>query len=107
MKRTYAQDFIDDALRLVEEEEGHFEEVAKRLGIPSSTLRDWYKKRMGRTRNGPRALKDHTPPGQETREDKLLRLERENRELKKKLADAELDKAILKKAAAFFVKESE
>jgi transposase len=107
MTRTYAQDFVVDALRLVEQEHGMYKRVAKRLGIPDSTLRGWYNKHMGKTRSGPRPLKEYAALGEETSEEKLIRLERENRDLKKRLADAETDKAILKKAAAFFARESE
>lgn len=107
MARTYAQDFVKDAVRLVEEEAGMYKRVAKRLGIPDSTLRGWYKTRMGKNQNGPRALKEYAPGPEETPDAKLARLERENRDLRKRLADVEMDKAILKKAAAFFARESE
>jgi hypothetical protein len=42
----------------------------------------------------------------ETVQQKLARLERENAALRKEVDDLKLDKVILKKAAAFFVKES-
>ena len=47
------------------------------------------------------------PSGSETLEEKVARLERENAQLRKKNDDLEMDRAILKKAAAFFAKESE
>jgi len=43
----------------------------------------------------------------ETGEEKVKRLERENAALRKRVDDLEQDRAILKKAAAFFAKESE
>ncbi len=68
MARTYAQDFVEDALRLVEEEAGMYKRVAERLGIPDSTLRGWYNKRMGKTRSGPRKLREYAPGPEETTE---------------------------------------
>ncbi len=46
-------------------------------------------------------------PTTETAEEKIARLERENARLQKKLDEVELDRAILKKAMAFFAKENE
>jgi small GTP-binding protein len=46
------------------------------------------------------------PPVEETTEQKLARLEREIAALRKENADLKVDKDILKKAAAFFAKES-
>jgi transposase len=46
-------------------------------------------------------------PGGETPEDRVHRLERENAKLRKQVERLEEDRAILKKAAAFFAKESE
>jgi transposase-like protein len=47
------------------------------------------------------------PGAAETLEEKVARLERENAELRKQRDSLEMDRAILKKAAAFFAKESE
>ena len=69
-----------------------------------STLYCWYgqsvakKKRKGR----PEAKASAS-----TAEERLAELERENRKLKKQVEDLEIDREILKKAAAFFAKESE
>jgi transposase len=46
-------------------------------------------------------------PAGETAEQKLARLERENTALRKEVESLRTDREILKKAAAFFVKESE
>jgi hypothetical protein len=46
-------------------------------------------------------------PTTDTLEDKLGRLERENAALRKQIDALQMDREILKKAAAFFAKESE
>lgn len=45
--------------------------------------------------------------GDESAELKLARLERENQTLRKEIDSLRMDREILKKAAAFFAKESE
>jgi transposase-like protein len=47
------------------------------------------------------------PVSGETLEEKVARLERENAQLRKERDALQMDRAILKKAAAFFAKESE
>ena len=81
--------------------------------MPPGTLYRWYVLEMARRRNKP---KDRAPklggpgtpvaPPPETLEQKLARLEQENAALRKENDDLKLDKEILKKAAAFFAKES-
>ena len=60
-------------------------EVSRQLGVTDQTYYRWRKEYGGLKTNQARRLKD---------------LERENVRLKKLLADAELDKAILKEAAS-------
>ncbi len=63
---------------------------------------------MGKRLKKARAAKAAAaPPAGETLEEKVLRLERENAQLRKERDSLEMDRAILKKAAAFFAKESE
>ena len=50
---------------------------------------------------------DSAAPADETPEDKVQRLERENAKLLRRVERLEEDRAILKKAAAFFAKENE
>ena len=108
MAREYTQDFIDDALEMLKREGKQYRAVARRLGLPDSTLRGWYNKSMGKTRGGPRKLKEYRPEAtNESAEEKIARLERENQKLRRQLASVEEDKVILKKAAAFFAREHE
>ncbi|HTJ44832.1 MAG TPA: transposase, partial [Kofleriaceae bacterium] len=100
--------FREQAVALLERTELPIVEVARSLGIPSDTLGAWYRQEMTRRRNKPKVVAASAgamPP--ETVQQKLARLERENAALKKKIEDLQLDRDILKKAAAFFAKESE
>jgi transposase-like protein len=84
--------------------------VARDLGVPFMTLYGWYKRAMAK--KGKRSSVRDTAlpvsnPGAEAPEEKIVRLEREVTELRKENESLKLDRAILKKAAAFFAKESE
>ena len=106
--RTYTEDFIQDALQLYNASGETFVAVGARLGVPAATLRGWYDKKMGRRKASNKVLENGREAGDsETSEQKLERLERENRELRRKVDRLETDKVILKKAAAFFARESE
>ena len=92
--RTYSDEFKADAVRLVLQEGLSAAGVAKDLGINPNTLHNWVN--LKRTQN------IHEGVGPEEIEDKdseLARLRRENRILRE-------EREILKKAAAFFAKES-
>ena len=109
--RNYDQSFIEDAIALYERSSGTFVEVAERLGIPTQTLRYWYYERVGKVRKKPKGRRAGEVPaaivGEETPEAKIARLERELANARREIASLEMDRAILKKAAAFFAKESE
>ena len=107
--QIYDDSFKEDALSLLRRSDRSLKEVAESLDVPKSTLRYWYKADMAKKgRKRPAAAK---PPQRdrtdETPEEKIARLERENASLRKKNEQLEMDRAILKKAAAFFAKESE
>jgi transposase len=105
--RRYDKTFQEEAVALVRRGRS-LQDVAKRLGVPFSTVRYWYERDVPKE---VRKKKVKGPPPHvaesETLEEKVARLERENAQLRKKTAELEMDKAILKKAAAFFAKESE
>jgi transposase-like protein len=61
--------------------------------------------KKGKKVRSPGALPVRSPES-ETAEEKIARLEKENAGLRKQVDELEMDKAILKKAAAFFAKES-
>lgn len=106
--RTYTEDFIQDAVKLYADSGESFRAIGGRLGVPDSTLRAWYDRSVGRKKGWTKQLVPATgTPINESAEQKLERLERENRELRCKVDRLETDKVILKKAAAFFARESE
>jgi transposase len=106
--RKLTDPFVQDAVALMSRTDRSVREVAEGLGISTFTLRRWYnelvtkKKRPSRRREVPTIITEA-----ETPEDKIARLERENAALRKQVDNLETDRAILKKAAAFFAKESE
>jgi transposase len=107
-KRTiYTDQFRTDAVDLLRRTDRTLTQVAADLGIPLSTLREWYlQDEMAKKSKGTK--KDSTGvPAAEPPEQRLARLERENEKLRKENESLRMDREILKKAAAFFAKESE
>ena len=92
-RRKFSDEFKAGAVRLVLEEERSITRVAKDLDLTPSSLGKWVEQA--------RADRGKSKRGTLTTEEKeeLSRLRKENRELR-------LEREILKKAAAFFAKES-
>jgi transposase len=88
----YSAEFKADAVRLVEEQGLPVARVARDLGVHQNTLRNWVEKVRYDS------LGSEGPAGEDERAE-LARLRRENRILRE-------EREILKKAAAFFAKES-
>ncbi len=109
--RHYDHEFITDAVALYEKSNRSFVEIADRLGVPAATLRYWYYERVGHSKKKPKRRRAGEVPtviaGKETPEAKIARLERELATARHQIATLETDREILKKAAAFFAKESE
>lgn len=106
----YEETFRQEAVALLERSDRTVSQVADSLGIPAGTLRYWYKSEMSKRGKGPKRpvrLPVSLPGEKETPEAKVARLERENAALRKEAEDLRQDREILKKAAAFFAKESE
>ena len=94
--RRYTNEFKFEAVRL-----GYsvgMSEASRRLGIPDSSLFNWVRlERKGKL--GTLAVVSATPRSAKELEAEVDRLRRE-------LASAKVDNEILKKAAAYFAKES-
>ena len=104
--RTYDQTFREDALAYLERSKSTFQQAADSLGIPTNTLYSWHRSAMARkTKKTPSTGKAREGRAPETDAEKLARLEEENQELRKQMAALEEDKVILKKFAAFSVRE--
>lgn len=85
-RRQFSREFKEEAVRLVTQKGVPLKQAAEDLGIHVSLLSQWKKQ----------YLKED--PDREA-------LIAENKELRKKLKVAEMEREILKKATAFFAKE--
>jgi transposase len=110
-KVPYSAEFRKDALQYLEGRSISFEQAAKDLGIDVTTLRSWRHAAAGRTTMAAKkkvgqAVPPSTPAAL-TPEAELVKLRSEKERLEKRVALLEMEREILKKAAAFFAKESE
>jgi transposase len=100
MKRVpygvYSKELREEAVKMVLESGLSMPEVARRLSIPPSTVHHWVKRRGTGTLS---EVGDHRKALSET-EMELLRVKRE-------LAEVTMERDLLKKAAAYFAKESQ
>jgi transposase len=95
--RQYTEEFKAEAVRLGLSIGGNA--AAKRLGIPQSTMTNWVR----RSREG---SSSPVSPAAASVKRPVSELEAENARLRRELASAKLDLEIVKKAAAYFAKES-
>ncbi len=93
-RRRYPEDFKRDAVRLVTDEKYTFKAAAQAVGVSEKSLHDWHKKFS-------------PPPVPCGEEATVTELRAENKRLRKSLKRAELEREILKKATAYFAKESQ
>jgi transposase len=93
MSSKYSSQFKQDAVKMAVESDQSIAETARNLGVNHNTLYTWIKKY--RQENSPTNQED----GEEHLYDELKRLRRENDRLKE-------ERDILKKAAAYFAKNS-
>ena len=90
----YSDDFKRDAVRLITEEQYKFKAAARAVGVSENSLRHWHKK--------------FAPPPHTCGDDASIdELREENKHLRKQLKRAEMEREILKKATAYFAKESQ
>lgn len=92
-RRSYADSFKRDAVRLVSEEKYTFKAAAAAVNVSEQSLRAWHAK--------------FVPPPEPCGEHATVdQLRDEVTRLRKQLKRAELEREILKKATAYFAKES-
>jgi transposase len=92
-RRTYSAEFKQDAVRLVVEEGYSFQAACQAVGVCDATLRAWHAKLA--------------PSPQPCGEDATLEeLKAEIARLRRQLKRTEMEREILKKATAYFAKES-
>ncbi len=92
-RRRYNDEFKRDAVRLVVEEGYSFKAASEAVGVCEQTLRAWHTKLAPQPKS---CGEDAT----------VAELQAENKRLRKSLKRAELEREILKKATAYFAKES-
>jgi|ERR1019366_7358453 transposase len=92
-KARYLDEFKRDAVRLVSEEKYTFKAAAAAVNVSEKSLRDWYA----------RFVPQPTPCAEDATVEELRD---ENKRLRQQLKRAELEREILKKATAYFAKES-
>jgi transposase-like protein len=89
--KRYNQEFKDDILRLIREENRSVSSIVKDFGVNDQTVRNWLKEQ-----------KD----GQDPINRRIAELETELKAKDKKIADQELTIDILKKATAIFAQNN-
>jgi transposase len=91
----YTKEFREEAVKLVTEEKLSLPKAGRRLSLPPSTIGNWVKAhRAGKLGE---VGKTYRP---------LTEVEMELARTKKELAQVKMERDILKKAAAYFAKES-
>jgi len=93
-RQNYSEEFKRDAVRMVTENRYSANEVGRRLGVSGSNVSRWVRQ----YRDEQEAASLGVPSRRE--------LEAENRRLRKENKRLQMEREILKKAAAFFAKES-
>ena len=93
-KRSFTDEFKRDAVHLVVVEGYSFARAADAVGVSPKSLREWYDK--------------FAPEPEACGEDATVQqLRDENQRLRKELKCAEMEREILKKATAYFARESQ
>ena len=92
-QQRYSPEFKEEAVRQVTEKGHSVQEVAARLGVSSHSLYKW--------------VKAAHPNKDEQRSDELLDAKKEILKLRAELRRVQEERDILKKAAAYFARESE
>jgi len=93
-RRRYSDEFKQDAVRLVVEEGYSFKAACQAVGVCDQTLRSWHAKLA-------------PPPEACGEEASTSELQAEVKRLRQALKRAEMEREILKKATAYFAKESQ
>lgn len=88
--RTYPPEFRTEALRVLQDSPASLARIARDLGVSPATLRNW----------AAAARPQAAVPLTDDERSELLRLRRETQQLR-------MERDILKKATAFFAKQSE
>ncbi len=94
VRRTFTDEFKQDAVDLVVRQGYSFKAAADAVNVSSRSLREWHEK----------LVPQPEPCGDDA---SVQELQAEIKRLRKQLQTAELERSILKKATAYFAKESQ
>lgn len=89
--KRYTQEFKDEAVRFVTEQGHPAREVAARLGVSEHTMYRW--------------IRSAKPPAEEKQAGDLADAQQEIKRLNRELDRTREERDILKKAAAYFIKD--
>jgi len=92
-RQHYSDELKAEAVKMVNQQGLTQEETGRRLSIPQGSLGKWIK--------ASRAGQSSSQPGDQS----VAELAAENHQLRKELAEARMEREILKKATAYFAKE--
>ncbi len=92
-RKNYTQEFKEEAVKLITEQGYSFAEAGRNLGVNPNLLSRWKRDIEGDSN------RDLSPASSVSVQSELKRLRKENKQLR-------MEREILKKAAAFFAKES-
>lgn len=92
-RQHYTEEFKQEAVKLVRESGLSIAEAGRRLNIPAMTLKNW----IYRVKSSKSGVSSIHP---------VSDVEAENSRLRKELAESRLECEIIKKAMAYFAKES-
>jgi transposase len=92
-RRKYTQEFKEESVKLITEQGYQIAEASRNLGINENMLGRWKREIEGGGED------NSCPNGSKAMQTELNRLRKENKRLK-------MEREILKKAAAFFAKET-
>ncbi len=93
IRRRYTEEFKAEAVRLIRDSAQPVAQVAREVGVADHLLYRWRAEQQQAERHG------HTRPSMRAEPEELARLRRENAVLKQ-------ERDLLRRAAAFFAKES-
>lgn len=93
-RKQYSDELKAEAVRMITHEGLSHSEISRKLGIPKGTIGNW----LSKFKDKGQALLPGTPSVSE--------LLAENAKLRRDLADARMREEILKKATAYFARES-
>ena len=93
--KTYTPEFRAEAVKLVLAQGLSLEEAAQRIAMPKGTLANWVS-------SAKRGNAGTVTPGSRT----VAELEAEVARLRKELAETRMERDVVKKAAAYFARES-